>query len=159
MAEMETHMLRIFQRRARADRRFRDAQRAGQALLQMHAEMPWPDTPDSVATTAEAATEAAREPDFLPPEFKAPSRQDVAGFMMRWDQPLVIDGEVRECSECGEYRNWAVLRMRDDSVWLRCRAGHTTRELGLDAAWYNRHSGPADRWHPTLEDGLRHLGH
>lgn len=96
---------------------------------------------------------------FLPPDFRAPSREDVAGFMMRWDQPLIIDGEVRECPECGAYRNWVVFCMRDDSVWLRCRAGHETRELGLDAAWYNRHSGPADRWHPTLEDGLRHLGH
>lgn len=152
-------MFRIFRRRAQADRGFRDAQRAGQALLQMHAEMPWPLEPGSVAATAQDTTEAAVVPDFLPPDFRAPSRQDVAGFMMRWDQPLIIDGEVRECPECGAYRNWVVFCMRDDSVWLRCRAGHETRELVLDAAWYNRHSGPADRWHPTLEDGLRHLGH
>ncbi|WP_210593678.1 hypothetical protein [Streptomyces sp. GESEQ-35] len=152
-------MFRIFRRRARADREFRDAQRASQALLQMHTETPWPDVLGSVAATAQDATEAAVARDFLPPYFRAPSRQDVAGFMMRWDQPLVIDGEVRECPECGAYRNWVVLCMRDDSVWLRCRAGHETRELGLDAAWYNRHSGPADRWHPTLEDGLRHLGY
>ena len=77
---------------------------------------------------------------------------------MRWDQLLVIDGEVRECPKCCAYRTWVVLCMRDDLVWPRCRAGHTTRELGLDAAWYNRHSGPVDRWHPTLEDGLHHLG-
>ncbi|MGW3848691.1 hypothetical protein [Streptomyces fagopyri] len=149
-------MFRIFRRRAQADRGFRDAQRAGQALLQMHAELP---TPGSVAATARDTTEAAVVPDFLPPDFRVPSRQDVAGFMMRWDQPLIIDGEVRECPECGAYRNWVVFCMRDDSVWLRCRAAHETRELVLDAAWYNRHSGPADRWHPTLEDGLRHLGH
>ncbi len=151
-------MFRIFRRHARADREFRDAQRVGQPLLQMHTEMPWPDALGSVAPTVQDATEAAMEPDFLPPEFRAPSRQDVAGFMMPWDQPLVIDGGVRECPECGAYRNWVVLCMRDDSVWLRCRVGHTARELALDAAWYNRNSGPADRWHPTLEDGLRHLG-
>ncbi|WP_241662357.1 MULTISPECIES: hypothetical protein [unclassified Streptomyces] len=154
---METCMFRIFRRRARADREFRDAQRAGQALLQMHAEMPWPDASGSVA--AQDAMEAAVEPDFLPSEFRAPSRQDVAGFMMPWDQPLVIDGEVRECAECGVYRHWVVFCLRDDSVWLRCRAGHTAKELGLDAAWYNRNSGPADAWHSTFEDGLRHLGH
>ncbi|MFK0181547.1 hypothetical protein ACIQVR_36925 [Streptomyces xanthochromogenes] len=152
-------MFRIFRRRARAGRAFRDAQRAGQALLQMHTDMPWPDAPGSVAATAQDAAGTALDPDFLPPEFRAPSRQDVAGFMMRWDQPLVIDGEVRECPACGAYRNWVVLCLRDDSVWLRCRAGHTAREPELDAAWYNRHSGPADHWHPTLEDGLRHLGH
>ncbi|MFH9576342.1 hypothetical protein [Streptomyces sp. NPDC017454] len=152
-------MFRIFRRRVRADREFRDVQRAGHALLQMHTEMPWPDASGSAAATAQGTTEAAPDSDFLPPELRAPSRQDVAGFMMRWDQPLVIDGEVRECPACGAYRNWVVLCLRDDSVWLRCRAGHTAREPGLDAAWYNRHSGPADHWHPTLEDGLRHLGH
>ncbi|MBK3581780.1 hypothetical protein JHN63_50135 [Streptomyces sp. MBT65] len=152
-------MFRIFRRRARADREFRDAQRVGQVLLQMHTEMPWPDASGSAAATVQYPADAALDPDFLPPECRAPSRQDVAGFMMRWDQPLVVDGEVRECHACGAYRNWVVLCMRDDSVWLRCRAGHTTREPGLDATWYNRHSGPADHWHPTLEDGLRHLGH
>lgn len=152
-------MFRMFRRRVRADRGFRDARREIQALLQMHTEMPWPDAPGSVPAAAQDAGEAGPDSDFLPPEFRAPSRQDVAGFMMRWDQPLVVDGEVRECPECGAYRNWVVLCLRDDSVWLRCRAGHTPREPGLDAAWYNRHSGPADHWHPTLEDGLRHLGH
>ena len=78
---------------------------------------------------------------------------------MRWDQPLIVDGEVRECPGCGAYRNWIVFSMRDGSVWLRCRAGHETQELRLDSAWYNRHSGPVGRFHPTLEDGLRHLGH
>ncbi|MFF9806476.1 hypothetical protein ACF1G5_15300 [Streptomyces coeruleorubidus] len=159
MAEKETCMFRRFQRHAPADREFRDAQRSGRALMQMHTEMPWPEAPGPVAAAVEDTPEAAAEPGFLPPEFRAPSRHDVAGFMMPWDQPLVIDGEVRECPECGAYRNWVVLCMRDDSVWLRCRAGHTAREPGLDAAWYNRHSGPADHWHPTLEDGLRHLGH
>ena len=73
-------------------------------------------------------------------------------------QPLVIHGEVRTCPGCGAYRDWIVFCLRDDSVWLRCRAGHETKELGLDAAWYNRNSGPVDRFHPTLEEGLRHLG-
>lgn len=46
--------------------------------------------------------------------------------MMRWQQPLVIDGEVRRCPECGANRDWTFLCLRDDSVWLRCRAGHET---------------------------------
>ncbi len=97
--------------------------------------------------------------DLPPPELRVPSRPEVAGLMMRWEQPLVIDGEVRTCPECGVYRDWIVFCMRDDSVWLRCRAGHQVQEPQLDAAWYNRNSGPVDHWHPTLEEGLRHLGH
>ncbi|MDL2075796.1 hypothetical protein QNN03_05025 [Streptomyces sp. GXMU-J15] len=144
-------------RRNRADREFREAQRAGQALLAMHAE--WPEAPAPVAApTSAASTNSRVVPDFLPPEFRAPCRQDVSGFMMRWDLPLVIDGEIHAC-RCGAYRNWIVFNMRDDSVWLRCEAGHETLETRLDTAWYNRNSGPVDHFHPTLEDGLRHLGH
>ncbi|MER5822144.1 hypothetical protein ABT086_07640 [Streptomyces mirabilis] len=140
------------------DREFREAQHAGQAMLAMHAELPLPDAPGPAAAKAPARTEATEVPDFLPPEFRAPSRQDVSGFMMRWDLPLVIDGEVHAC-HCGAYRNWIVFNMRDDSVWLRCPAGHETKQTRLDTAWYNRNSGPVDHFHPTLDDGLRHLGH
>ncbi len=126
----------------------------------MHAELPVPDLRDPVSGAATAAApEAAVVPDFLPPDFRAPSRQDVAGFMMRWDQPLVIDGEVHACPTCGSYRDWVVFNMRDGAIWLRCRADHYALEPRLDSAWYNRNSGPADRYHPNLEDGLRHLGH
>jgi hypothetical protein len=145
-------------RRTRADREFREAQRAGQAVLAMHSELPLPDAPGPAAAATPAAPETTVVPDFLPPELRAPSRQDVSGFMMRWDQPLVIDGEVHQC-HCGAYRNWIVFNMRDDSVWLRCTAAHETKEPRLDTAWYNRNSGPVDHFHPTLEDGLRHLGH
>ncbi|WP_345567226.1 hypothetical protein [Streptomyces plumbiresistens] len=146
-------------RHNRADQEFREAQRAGQAGLTMHTEWPQPDAPSPVAAPAPAAPAGATVvPDFLPPEFRAPCRQDVSGFMMRWDLPLVIDGEVHAC-HCGAYRNWIVFNMRDDSVWLRCEAGHEAEETRLDTAWYNRNSGPVDHFHPTLEDGLRHLGH
>ncbi|WP_434591988.1 hypothetical protein [Streptomyces sp. A5-4] len=145
----------MFRRRARADRKFRDAQRAGQAMLAMHGGWQPPDGCGPAAVEVPAVVEA----DFLPPDFRAPSRQDVSGFMMRWEKPLVIDGEVRQCPACGSYRDWVVFCMRDDSVWLRCKSGHETKESGLDAAWYNRNSGPADHFHPTLEEGLRHLGH
>jgi hypothetical protein len=145
-------------RRNRAAREFREAQRAGQAVLAMHTELPLPDGPGSCAAPAPAAPEATVVPDFLPADFRAPSRQDVSGFMMRWDLPLVIDGEVHQC-HCGAYRNWIVFNMHDDSVWLRCEAGHETKEIRLDTAWYNRNSGPVDHFHPTLDEGLRHLGH
>lgn len=148
----------LFFRRARADRAFHEAQRAGYTLLQMHSQPPLPDNADGAAALAPAAPEGAVS-EFLPPDLRVPSRQEVAGLMMRWEQPLVIDCEVRTCPACGSYRDWIVFCLRDDSVWLRCRAGHETRESGLDAAWYNRNSGPVDRFHPTLEDGLRHLGH
>ncbi|MHA5053751.1 hypothetical protein [Streptomyces sp. SD15] len=143
-------------RRARAERAFREAQRAGYELLKMHAE--WP-LPDHVSGAAAPAAPQVPTFDFLPPDLRVPPRQDVVGLMMRWRQPLVVDGEVRTCPECGVYRDWIVLCLRDDSVWVRCRAGHATQEPGLDAAWYNRNSGPTERFHPTLEDGLRYLGH
>jgi hypothetical protein len=148
----------LFFRRAREDRVFREAQRAGyELLLQLQATQPWPDSPKQAVPAP--AVEETVVPDLLPPDMRMLSRQEVAGLMMRWQQPLVIDGEVRTCPGCGAYRDWIVFCMRDDSVWLRCRAGHETKEPRLDAAWYNRNSGPVDHWHPTLEDGLRHLGH
>ncbi|MBC9714334.1 hypothetical protein H9Y04_17375 [Streptomyces sp. TRM66268-LWL] len=148
----------MFKRRARADREWREAQRAGQAMLAMHTE--WPEPPVPVSAPAPATpTDAAVVPDFLPPDFRAPSRLDVSGLMMRWLPPLVIDGEVRQCPECGTYRDWIIFNMRDGAVWLRCQAGHHVQEPRLDSAWYNRNSGPVDSYHPNLEDGLRHLGH
>ncbi|MCX4447089.1 hypothetical protein [Streptomyces sp. NBC_01789] len=111
-------------RRNRADREFRDAQRADQAVLAMHTELPLPEWADPHATPAPAAPESAVVPDFLPADFRAPSRQDVSGFMMRWDLPLVIDGEVHEC-HCGAYRNWIFFNMRDDSYG--CAARPATR--------------------------------
>ncbi|MGA4850282.1 hypothetical protein ACOBQB_30065 [Streptomyces sp. G5(2025)] len=150
----------FFRRRARADREFREAQREGFALLQQLAQEPSPfETVQAEAPAPDGLDSEAVVSDYLPVELRAPSRQDVDGFMMRWDQPLVIDEEVRTCPQCGAYRDWIVFCMRDDSVWLRCRAGHETKESSLDAAWYNRNSGPVDRYHPTLEEGLRHLGH
>lgn len=150
----------MFRRRARAIREFRIAQQEAFALLQMHAQEPL--LFDAAPTAAPAPSESDSEavlPHFPPADSRAPSQQDVEGRMMRWMQPLVIDGEVYACPTCGAYRDWVVLSMRDDSVWLRCRAGHQVRDLRLDTAWYNRNSGPVDAWHPTLEDGLRHLGH
>jgi hypothetical protein len=150
----------LFFRRAREQRAFREAQRAGYALLmQLQATQPWRDFPEPAVPVPAPAAEESAVSDLPPQELRVPSRQEVAGLMMRWEQPLVIGGEVRTCPECGVYRDWIVFCMRDDSIWLRCRAGHEMKEPGLDAAWYNRNSGPVDRFHPTLEEGLRHLGH
>ncbi|MFD3910732.1 hypothetical protein [Streptomyces sp. NPDC058603] len=150
----------MFRRRARADREFREDQRESLALLQMHERGPLPfDAVQAEAAVSAGAGSEAVVPDFPPGGLRAPSRQDVEGMMMRWMQPLVIDGEVYACPTCGLYRDWIVFCLCDDSVWLRCRAGHQVREPRLDVAWYNRNSGPVDHWHPTFEDGLRHLGH
>ncbi|MGP3756942.1 hypothetical protein [Streptomyces sp. IBSNAI001] len=96
--------------------------------------------------------------DFLPPELRVPSHDQLDGRMMPWKQPLVLDGEMVACAECGEYRDWLILSTRDE-IWLRCRAGHQQQETRLDTAWYNRHAGPADATHATFEDCLHHLGH
>ncbi|MEV0577180.1 hypothetical protein [Streptomyces sp. NPDC050392] len=96
--------------------------------------------------------------DFLPPELRVPSHDQLDGKMMPWKQPLVLDGEMVACAECEAYRDWLILSTRDQ-IWLRCRAGHQQQETRLDTAWYNRNSGPADTTHATFEDCLRHLGH
>ncbi|MFF3976586.1 hypothetical protein [Streptomyces sp. NPDC001828] len=96
--------------------------------------------------------------DFLPPELRVPSHDQLDGKMMPWKQPLVLDGEMAACAECGAYRDWLILSTRDQ-IWLRCRVGHQQEETRLDTAWFNRHAGPADATHATFEDCLRHLGH
>ncbi|MGC5240890.1 MULTISPECIES: hypothetical protein [Streptomyces] len=96
--------------------------------------------------------------DFLPPELRVPSHDQVDGKMMLWKQPLVLDGEMVACAECGAYRDWLILSTRDQ-IWLRCRVGHQQQETRLDTAWFNRNFGPADATHATFEDCLRHLGH
>ncbi|WP_328935077.1 MULTISPECIES: hypothetical protein [unclassified Streptomyces] len=96
--------------------------------------------------------------DFLPPELRVPSHDQLDGKMMPWKQPLVLDGEMVACTQCGAYRDWLILSTRDQ-VWLRCREGHQQHETRLNTAWYNRNSGPADATHATFEDCLRHLGH
>jgi len=96
--------------------------------------------------------------DFLPPELRVPSHDQVDGTMMPWKQPLVLDGEMVACSECGGYRDWLILSTRGQ-IWLRCRVGHQQQETRLDPAWFNRNRGPADATHATFEDCLRHLGH
>ncbi|MCC9706141.1 hypothetical protein E4N62_13215 [Streptomyces sp. MNU76] len=96
--------------------------------------------------------------DFLPPELRVPSHDQVDGTIMPWKQPLVLDGEMVACAECGTYRDWLILSTRGQ-IWLRCRAGHQQQETRLDTAWFNRNSGPADATHATFEDCLRHLGH
>lgn len=96
--------------------------------------------------------------DFLPPELRVPSHDQLDGRMMPWQQPLVLDGEMVACSECGAYRDWLILSTRDQT-WLRCRVGHQQQETRLDTAWFNRNFGPADATHATFEDCLRHLGH
>lgn len=104
-----------------------------------------------------AAEPAAMVDDFLPPDLRVPSHDQLAGRMMPWPQPIVLDGEMAACAECGAYREWVVISTRDQ-VWLRCRTGHQQRETRLDTAWYNRHAEPADATHATFEDCLRHLG-
>ncbi|WP_406436020.1 hypothetical protein OHB00_18585 [Streptomyces sp. NBC_00631] len=96
--------------------------------------------------------------DFLPPELRVPSHDQVDGTMMPWKQPLVLDGEMVACAECGAYRDWLILSTRDQ-IWLRCRVGHQQQETRLDTAWFNRNRGPADATHATFEECLRHLGH
>ncbi|MEW2550333.1 hypothetical protein AB0957_01095 [Streptomyces zhihengii] len=96
--------------------------------------------------------------DFLPPELRVPSHDQLDGRMMPWKQPVVLDDEMVTCAECGAYRDWLVLSTRDQ-IWLRCPAGHQQQEARLDTAWYNRSAGPADATHATFEDCLRHLGH
>ncbi|MDX2819917.1 hypothetical protein PV416_02215 [Streptomyces ipomoeae] len=118
-----------------------------------------PPHPAQPATASEPAAEPAPVmDDFLPPELRVPSHDQVEGRMMPWPWPVVLDDEVVACTECATYRDWLIISTRGQ-VWLRCRAGHQQLEPRLDTAWFNRHSGPSDATHATFEDCLRHLGH
>jgi hypothetical protein len=109
-------------------------------------------------TEPERSEPAPVADDFLPPELRILSHDQLDGRMTSWKQPLVLDGEMVACAVCGAYRDWLILSTHDQ-IWLRCRAGHQQQETRLDTAWYNRHTGPVDATHATFEDCLRHLGH
>ncbi|MEV2258546.1 hypothetical protein AB0J13_07775 [Streptomyces anulatus] len=96
--------------------------------------------------------------DFLPPDLRVLSHDQLGGRIMPWLQPLVLDDDMVMCSACGAYRDWLVISTQD-RILLRCRAGHQQPEPRLDTAWYNRHARPSDATHATFEDCLRHLGH
>lgn len=96
--------------------------------------------------------------DFLPADLRVPTRDDVEGMMMRRQMPLVLNGEVHACPQCGSYRDWIVFTLGDE-VWLRCKAGHQSLEPRLDVAWFDRNSGPNDSRHTSFDEGLPHLGH
>ncbi|MER7027380.1 MULTISPECIES: DUF317 domain-containing protein [Streptomyces] len=106
----------VFRRRARAHREFREAQREALALLQMHSLEPPPfDTGQAEPPASAGLNAEATVSDSLPSHFSTPSRQDVAGFMMRWLQPLVIDGEIHACPD--DYRRCSSINSRYRAYW------------------------------------------
>ncbi|MGF6947097.1 hypothetical protein [Streptomyces auratus] len=117
-----------------------------------------PPEPEQMPAEPQPSEPASVVDDFLPPELRIPSHNQLDGRMMPWAQPIVLDDEMITCAECSAYRDWLILSTRDQ-IWLRCRQGHQQQETRLDTAWYNRHAGPADATHATFEDCLRHLGH
>ncbi|GGL34758.1 hypothetical protein GCM10010095_20130 [Streptomyces anthocyanicus] len=141
----------------RIRRRAKGPSEVRKRLAELHAQMQ-DQVPPGFAVPEPEPGAAAVVDDFLPPELRGPSHDQVEGEMMPWKQPLVLDGEIAVCAVCGAYRDWLILSTRGQ-IWLRCRAGHQQQETRIDTAWYNRHSGPADATHATFEDCLRHLGH
>ncbi|MFB7630465.1 hypothetical protein ACFC0M_05880 [Streptomyces sp. NPDC056149] len=144
---------RIRQRRADAELQ----RQTYQAYLRIASQAPIKVVPTPKGALA-LGEPAAVVDDFLPPELRVPSHDQVEGRMMPWPWPVVLGDEVVTCAECGTYRDWLILSTRDQ-IWLRCRAGHQQHEARLDTAWYNRHAGPVDSTHATFEDCLRHLDH
>jgi hypothetical protein len=136
-------------------------------MLRQHAEFqarmaanqaPLPHLAQPAGAPEPPAEPAPAVDDFLPPELRVPSHDQVEGRMMPWPWPIVLDSELVACAACETYRDWLIISTRDQ-VWLRCRAAHEQLEPRLDTAWFNRHSGPSDATHATFEDCLRHLGH
>lgn len=145
----------------RKRREERELQEEEQAWLEQMRSLPDPRTVFEAFRSTPTAPPVPTAPvvdDFLPPDLRMPSRDELTGMLMPWNKPLVIGGEVRTCPQCGAYRDWIIISMGED-VWLRCRAGHETLEARLDTVWFNRNSGPLTVWHPTLEDGLESFGH
>ncbi|MFG2564700.1 hypothetical protein ACGFR6_04585 [Streptomyces sp. NPDC048567] len=144
----------------RIRRRAKGPSEAERQLAELHARMAnlVPPVLGVPAAEPQPSEPEATVDDFLPPELRVPSHDQLDGRMMPWKQPLVLNGELATCAECGAYRDWLILSTRDE-IWLRCRAGHQQRETRIDTAWFNRHAGPADATHDTFEDCLRHFGH
>lgn len=148
---------RVFHRIRRRAAEPNEMQRRYSALsAQLQGQVP-PEV-EQAPTEPEHAESSTALDDFLPPELRVPSHDQLDGRMTSWKQPLVIDGEMVACTECGAYRDWLILSTRDQ-IWLRCRAYHQQQEIRLDTAWYNRHTGAEGTRHATFEDCLRHLGH
>jgi hypothetical protein len=95
--------------------------------------------------------------DFLPPGLRAPGERRPAGEMMEFPWPLVIDGTVRTCPECGVDRDWLVM-CAGPHVWLRCRSAHETHEPALNSAWFHRICGPVEELHTTKDEGVTKMG-
>jgi hypothetical protein len=144
----------------RIRRRAKEPSEAQRRFLELSARLQDQAPPGTEVPSAESESSEpdAVVDDFLPPELRVPSHDQIDGRMMPWTKPLVLDGEMVTCSACGEYRDWLILSTRDQ-IWLRCRAGHQQQELRLSTAWYNRNAGPADATHATFDECLRHLGH
>jgi hypothetical protein len=137
----------------------RDARRAIQQAQQLvNDQLDVPDFPTAHLQPTTPGPPADVVDDFLPPDLRQPGRDEIAGMMMPYNQPLIVDGEVRTCPDCGSYRSWVILSVRDE-VWLHCPAAHYSHEPALDTAWFNRNSGPVTNSHNSFEDGLRSLGH
>lgn len=117
---------------------------------------PAPQWPEHAQQAPEPAPAAPVVDDFLPPDFRMDTDDELAGRFMPWRRPLVVDDEVRACTQCESYRGWVIL-CTQGRIWLRCPAGHETLEPRLDVAWYNRNSGPSNGKFGTLEEGLRSL--
>ncbi|MGP3922498.1 hypothetical protein [Streptomyces sp. 8N616] len=84
--------------------------------------------------------------------------QALAGRMMPYASPVVIDGRVRLCAECGAERDWLVIN-QGQHVWMRCRCGHQWHEPVLSHIWYDQHQVEGEGIvFDSLEDGISSLG-
>lgn len=104
----------------RIRRRAKGPSEAQKRFAELHARMQG-QVPPGIGVPAPApqpVQSAAVVDDFLPPELRVPSHDQVEGKMMPWKQPLVLDGEMATCAECGAYRDWLVLSTRGE-IWLR----------------------------------------
>ncbi|MFM9559363.1 hypothetical protein ACKI19_44760, partial [Streptomyces caniscabiei] len=87
----------------RIRRRAKEPSEAQRQFAELHARLQGQVPPGfGVPTPAEPAGVVD---DFLPPELRVPSHDQVEGKMMPWKQPLVLDGEMAACAECGAYRD------------------------------------------------------
>ncbi|MFI5804429.1 hypothetical protein [Streptomyces sp. NPDC051561] len=94
----------------------------------------------------------------LPADLRVPPAEELAGLMMRYWEPLTVDGSILVCSGCDVYRDWLVLN-RGDHVWVHCRSGHETYVPGLDGAWFEQHSGPIAQLFKDRDEGLKSFGY
>ncbi|BAJ29085.1 MULTISPECIES: hypothetical protein [Kitasatospora] len=92
-----------------------------------------------------------------------PSRDQHPGLVLAVPHPgpLVLRGAVLACAACGAERDWLLIHVQPELVFVRCRCTHEWREHDLEADHVAaaRGEGAGERSWESIEQMYRGLGY